>query len=228
MPSISFWIAAAGFGIRIAADRIFLGRLKARDPAAVTDLVRRHHAALVALARTVVKDAAVAEDVAQDTWIAVMAGIDGFDGRAALSTWIIAILMNKARSHLRRQRHFVQLDEDRETGGDDGALVDPARFAPDGHWADPPVPLDGLSPERIVMGRELWRTVRARIETLPPNQRAVLIMRDVEGRDADETCALLEITPENQRVLLHRARAKLRGFLEDLAATERRAALAKA
>jgi len=226
MPSISFWIAAAGFGIRIAADRIFLGRLKARDPAAVTDLVRRHHAALVSLARSVVKDAAVAEDVAQDTWIAVMAGIDGFDGRAALSTWIIAILMNKARSHLRKQKRWVQLDE--ETTADDGALVDPARFRADGHWADPPVPLDGLSPERIVMGRELWKTVRERIETLPPGQRAVLIMRDVEGRDAEETCALLEISPENQRVLLHRARAKLRAFLEDLAATERNSALAKA
>ena len=226
MPSISFWLAAAGFSLRIAADHVFLGRLMAREPAAVTELVRRHHAALVSLARTIVKDSGAAEDVAQETWIAVMANIESFDGRAALSTWIISILMNKARTHLRKQKRYVSFDA--EAGEAHGPLVDPDRFAANGHWAEPPVPLDGLSPERIVMGRELWRTVRERIETLPAGQRAVLIMRDVEGRDAEETCSLLEISAENQRVLLHRARANIRNFLETLAAEQRIPAIAKA
>ena len=227
MISFSFWIAAIGFGARIVFDGAFVGRLKARDAGAVRDLVKRHHAALVGLAGTIVKNRALAEEVAQETWIAVMANIDQFDGRAALSTWIIAILMNKAKTVLRKERRFVPFEGELalETGE---PAVDPGRFAADGHWAEPPGELDGLDPERIVLGRELWRTVRAHIETLPASQRAVLIMRDVEGLSAEETCAALSLSAENQRVLLHRARAKLRNLVEAAVAPGAAAALTKA
>ncbi|WP_407050952.1 RNA polymerase sigma factor [Methyloraptor flagellatus] len=213
MLSFSFWFAAAGFGARIMLDRAFVDRLKAKEPAALRDLVAKHHGALVGLAGTIVKNRALAEDVAQETWIAVMANIDRFDGRAALSTWIIAILMNKAKTALRKEKRFVQLDIDGSLESGE-PVVEASRFAADGHWATPPAELDGLDPERIVVGRQLWRTVKDFIETLPDGQRAVVLMRDVEGLSAEETCTALSISAENQRVLLHRARSKLRNFVE--------------
>jgi RNA polymerase sigma-70 factor (ECF subfamily) len=143
----------------------------------------------------------------------VITGLDGFDGRSSLATWIIAILLNKARTAAKSQRRYVQLDLD--AGGDEPE-VDPARFSPDGHWIDPPPSFDGADPERIVAGRQIWEHVRAAIDRLPPAQKAVLLLRDVEGRDAAEACSLLGITAENQRILLHRARARLRALVEDL------------
>jgi RNA polymerase sigma-70 factor (ECF subfamily) len=211
----TFWIVAAGFGIRILVDGAALERLRARDPQAIRDLVDRHHAALVGLAQTIVRSREMAEDVAQDTWIAVITGLDGFDGRSSLATWIIAILLNKARTAAKRQQRYVPLDLGADGDGDDHA-VDPARFSPDGHWIDPPPSFEGADPERIVAGRQIWEHVRAAIDRLPPAQKAVLLLRDVEGRDAAEACSLLGITAENQRILLHRARARLRGLVEDL------------
>lgn len=224
--TVLFYLAAAAFALRMRGDAAFLAALRARDPAAVRELVDRHHAALVGLARTVVRRRELAEEVAQETWIAVLDGISGFDGRSALSSWIVAILLNKAKTLARREGRYVPFAE--EDAGAGGPAVDPARFTADGHWSDPPAALDGLDPERILAGRELWRHVREEIEGLPPAQRAVLLLRDVEGRDAAETCRLLELTPENQRVLLHRGRARLRNRLEELLRAGRHAALAQA
>lgn len=209
--------AAAGAAIRIVADGDFVDRLRAGDAGAIRTLITRHHGALVGLAQSIVKSRAAAEDVVQETWIAVIEGVGRFDGRSALSTWILAILLNKARTVARRESRYVPLSE--EGGSDlDEPAVPPERFAADGHWAVPPVPLDGVDPERIYAGRQIWRHVGDAIERLPPAQKAVLILRDVEGRDAAETCRLLELTPENQRILLHRARAKLRNLVEQLVA----------
>jgi len=210
-----FWLAAAGFALRIHADGLFLERLRSGNPEALRTLVERHHAALVGLAQTIVKNRAAAEDVAQETWLAVIANIAKFEGKSALSTWIIAILLNKAKTSARREGRYTALAAE-ENQGDDEPAVAPSRFKADGHWGDPPMPFDGLSPERIVAGRQLWQHVRAIIELLPPAQKAVLIMRDVEGNNSAETCKLLDLTPENQRILLHRARARIRNELESL------------
>lgn len=215
---LTVWIAAAAVAIRFAADGEALERLKSRDPKAIRALVDRHHGSLVALAHSVVKNRSVAEEIAQETWIAVIGSIDGFDGRSMLSTWIISILLNKAKTHARREGRYVPLSAEPDDG--DVRAVDPARFAADGHWTDPPSGFDGLDPERVFAGRELWRHVRDAIDHLPPAQRAVVILRDVEGRSAEEAATLLDLSRENQRVLLHRARAKLRQVVEDL---ERRA-----
>lgn len=225
--SVLYVIAAAGFALRIRGDAAFVAALVRRDPDAIRDLIGRHHAAMVGLARTVVRRQELAEEVAQETWIAVLDGIHDFDGRSALSTWIIAILLNKAKTLARREGRYVSMSA--QMGDDlDAPAVEPSRFGHDGHWTQPPESFDGLDPERIVSGREIWRLIRAEIDLLPPAQRAVLLMRDVEGRDAAETCRLLDLTQENQRVLLHRARAKLRNRIEELVSNDRHGKLPEA
>ena len=211
----TFFVAAIGFGLRIHADGLFLEQLRGGDPEALRLLVERHHAALVGLAQTIVKNRATAEDVAQETWLSVIANISRFEGKAALSTWIIAILLNKAKTQAKREGRYAPLAEERDHG-DEKDTVSPSRFDATGHWAEAPRSFDGLNPERIFAGRQLWNHVREMIDRLPPAQKAVLIMRDVEGHDAAKTCELLELTPENQRVMLHRARTRIRNEIETL------------
>jgi RNA polymerase sigma-70 factor (ECF subfamily) len=212
---VTFWVAAISFGLRIHADGLFLSQLRSGDEEALRALVERHHAALVGLAQTIVKNRSTAEDVAQETWLAVIANISKFEGKAALSTWIIAILLNKAKTYAKREGRYTALAQEEEYGDEEHA-ISPSRFDAMGHWVDPPHSFDGLNPERIFAGRQLWNHVREIIERLPPAQKAVLIMRDVEGSDSAETCELLQLSPENQRVLLHRARARVRNEIENL------------
>lgn len=216
--SIGFWIAAAGFALRIHADTEFLARLKSGDPAALRSLVERHHAALVGLAQTIVKSRSAAEDVAQETWLAVLANVSRFEERSALSSWIIAILLNKAKTHARREGRYTAL-ADEDDGGTDGVGIAPERFDETGHWRQPPLSFDGVTPERIVAGREMWRHVSQLIEALPAQQKAVLILRDVEGQSSAMVCDTLGLSPENQRILLHRARSRVRNALEALMET---------
>ncbi len=211
----TFFIAAVGFGLRIRADGLFLEQLRSGDPAALRLLVERHHPALVGLAQTIVKNRATAEDVAQETWLAVIANISRFEGKAALSTWIIAILFNKAKTYAKREGRYAPLVQEADQN-DENDHVSASRFDDTGHWVEPPQSFDGLNPERIFGGRQLWNHVRDMIDRLPPAQKAVLIMRDVEGHDAGHTCELLDLTPENQRVMLHRARTRIRNEIENL------------
>jgi RNA polymerase sigma-70 factor (ECF subfamily) len=194
-----------------AADLV--ARLRRREPSAWRAVVQRHHATLVALAAGIIGNAASAEEVAQDAWTAAIGAIDGFHGTARLSTWLAAIVLNRARTRVRRDARTVLVASFEE---DDGDLDD--RFRSDGHWRLPPPRLDGLDPERIVAGRQLWDHVSAAIEQLAPMQRAVLLLCDVEEVETAEVCRLLEITPQNQRVLLHRARTRLRAEVERLLA----------
>lgn len=213
--NFTFLVAAIGLGLRIHADGLFLDQLRSGNPEALRLLVERHHGAMVGLAQTIVKNRATAEDVVQETWLAVIANISRFEGRAALSTWIIAILLNKAKTIAKRDGRYTPLAQE-EDRGDENERVAPSRFDGTGHWVDAPLSFDGLDPERIVAGRQLWNHVREMINRLPPAQRAVLILRDVEGTDAAKTCELLDLSPENQRVMLHRARTRLRNELETL------------
>ena len=190
-----------------------VARLRRRDADAWRTVVRRHHATLVALAAGVVGNAATAEEVAQDAWAAAVGAIDGFQGAARLTTWLAAIVLNGARTRVRRDARTVLV----ASFEDDGDPLD-GRFGEDGHWRTPPALFDALDPERIVAGRQLWDHVCEAIERLAPMQRAVLLLCDVEQVEAAEVCRLLEITPQNQRVLLHRARTRLRAEVERLLA----------
>jgi RNA polymerase sigma-70 factor, ECF subfamily len=198
-----------------ARSDALLERLRAGDEAAFRELFRRHHASFVALAQTVVRERAAAEEAVQDAWVAIVTGLDRFEGRSSLSTWMTGIVLNRARSRAVRDgrlRPFSDLARE-ET---QGPTFDPDRFVADGHWAEPIALWDTLDPERIVAGRELWRHVAQALDALPPAQRAVVILRDLEGRSADEIASTLGLTPGNCRVLLHRARAHLRDAVDRL------------
>jgi RNA polymerase sigma-70 factor (ECF subfamily) len=192
--------------------------LRRGDEHAFVDLVRTHHAALVRLARASVSSDAVAEEVAQETWLAVIEGIDRFEGRSSLKTWIFSILVNKARTRGVRDKRVVPLSS-LGGRGDDAPAVDPDRFVREGqrwggHWSQPPVPWTQGPADRLI-ARETMEVTAQAIAQLPSRQRAVITMRDVDGWSSGETCALLELTEGNQRVLLHRARSQVRCALEE-------------
>jgi RNA polymerase sigma-70 factor (ECF subfamily) len=195
----------------------FVARLRAGDEAAFRELVAEHGSALMRLALIYSPSRAVAEEVVQETWIAVLRAIDGFEGRASLRTWISRILVNAARRRAGLEGRSVPFS----TLGDDGAepAVDPARFQRDGpragHWLARPADPSALPEERL-LGAEVRERVQEAITRLRSPQREVFVLRDVEGWPAPEVSELLQITAGNQRVLLHRARAKVRQALEEL------------
>ena len=192
-------------------------RLQNGDEQAFQALVRQHHASLVGVAFGFVGNRATAEEVVQDTWLAVIEGLGAFEGRSSLKNWIFAILANKARSRAVRDGRMVTAgDFMSESEDDDDPVVDPLRFNKAGHWVDPPAAWDDISPERIVSGRQIWSHVTDAIDGLPPAQRSVLLLREIEQMEAAEVSEILKISDANQRVLLHRARARIRDHLERL------------
>ena len=151
----------------------------------------------------------------QETWLAVLGGIDRFEGRSSLKTWIFQILSNRARTRAVRERRSAPFSSLGGAEDGDDAILDADRFLPEGHrwvghWAAAPADW----PEERVLGDETLALVRAAIEQLPPRQAHVLVLRDVEGWDSEEVCAALDLTEGNQRILLHRARGKVRAALE--------------
>ena len=186
-------------------DVELLGRLRAGDEAAFVALVEQYHTSMVRLASTFVPNRAVAEEVVQDAWLGVLRGLDAFEGRASLRTWLFRILVNRARSTGVREHRSIP------TPMDDPA-VDPSRFASDGHWVEPPVPWTEEVENRLAAVDTVDR-IRSLVEELPALQRQVITLRDMEGLSAGEVCELLQISEGNQRVLLHRARARIRRIL---------------
>ena len=199
-------------------DPAFLARLRAGEEAAYRQLIRRFHASLISVANVVIGSRAQAEEVVQDAWLAVFNGIGRFEGRSSLATWLFAIVLNRARTRASREAHLVGLPGTLDGAQGNERAVDASEFQPDGHWIETPRLWDELNPERVVGGKQLWAQVQEAIERLPAGQRAVIILRDMEGREAEETCALLGISPENQRVLLHRARGRVRKTIDALLA----------
>lgn len=181
-------------------------RLRAGDETAFAELVDRHHAAMVRIARNYVRNNAVAEEVAQEAWLGLLRGIDAFEGRSSLRTWLFRIVVNRAISAGVRERVHLPV-EDRELEEDNG------RFSQDGWWVTPPSHWADEALDRIV-APGLATRVREVIDELPSAQRAVVTLRDVEGLSSVEACGVLGITEGNQRVLLHRARSRIRQVLE--------------
>ena len=200
-----------------SADEVELvARLRAGDEQAFEALVARHYGTMVAVAQTYVKTRAVAEEVVQDAWLAVLESLHRFEGRSSLKTWILAILVNKAKTRgLREARSvpFASLAPER-----DEPAVAPERFrGPNdgfpGHWRAYPGDW-GAAPDVALENRETLQAAMRAIAALPLAQQTVIRMRDVEGYSSDEVCAALEISVANQRVLLHRARSRVRAALE--------------
>jgi RNA polymerase sigma-70 factor, ECF subfamily len=193
-------------------DAALVDRLRAGDEGAFMELVERYHAALVRLALSFVRSRAVAEDVAQETWLGVLNGIDRFEGRSSLKTWIFRILVNRAKTRSERESRSVPFSSLEGEGGE--PVVDPDRFGTDGAWTSPPRSWEG-EPEERLLAAEARAVIDAEIAKLPPVQRRVITLRDIEGLDAVEVRDLLELTDGNQRVLLHRARSRVRQALEE-------------
>ncbi|KXX62224.1 RNA polymerase sigma factor [Rhodococcus sp. LB1] len=202
-------------------EQFLVDALRARDESAFAELVDLHTPMMLRVARGYVASAEVAEDVVQETWIAVLQGIDRFEGRSTLRTWLFRILVNIAKKRGVRDRHDVDAALAAYTGS---ASVDPARFLPASspedphHWATPPTSWPE-TPEGSVLGAEVLDVAGRELEHLPDRQRIVVVLRDVLGYDAEEVSAMLAITPANQRVLLHRGRAHVRQALEDYLGT---------
>jgi RNA polymerase sigma-70 factor (ECF subfamily) len=196
-------------------EQELVAALKAGDEAAFAALVDRYQASLVRIARMYVRDQATAEDVAAETWLAVLNGIDRFEGRSSFRTWLFRILSNRAKTRGQREARSVPFSS---VGDPDEPAVDPDRFQgegeqhPDG-WRVFPTPWEGDPEERLLAG-EARTLILDTIEQLPPNQRAVITLRDIEGFSADEVRNVLDVSDTNQRVLLHRARSKVRRALE--------------
>jgi RNA polymerase sigma-70 factor, ECF subfamily len=200
----------------VEVETELLERLRAGDEQAFEALVERHYGTMVAVARTYVSTRAVAEEVVQDAWIGVLNGLDRFEGRSSLQTWIMRIVANTAMRRggaEARSVPFSSLAPEAEE-----AAVEPDRFRGPGqgfpgHWRAYPADWSEL-PEQRLLGRETLDVVTQAIEALPPGQRAVITLRDVQGCGAQEVCDALDITAPHQRVLLHRARSRVRAALE--------------
>jgi RNA polymerase sigma-70 factor, ECF subfamily len=194
-----------------------VARLRGGDERAFAALVDDYYGMMLAVARGYVRTRAVAEEVVQEAWVGVLKGIDRFEGRSSLKTWIMRIVVNIAISRGEREARSVPFSSFASDAGDE-PVVDPERFrdANDGfpgHWRAYPGNWASL-PDDVLLGRETLDVVLAAIEELPPAQRVVITMRDVAGCSAEEVCGTLDLSDGNQRVLLHRARSHVRGALE--------------
>jgi RNA polymerase sigma-70 factor, ECF subfamily len=200
-------------------ERELLEALRRGDEAAFVRLVETLHGPMLRLAMVHVGDRAVAEEVVQEAWLGVLHQLDRFEGRSSLKTWVLRIVSNRAKTRAVRERRTVPFSA--LAGGDleaDEPAVDPDRFLPAGHrwaghWASPPASWREV-PEELLLSQETMAEVERAVATLPAAQRAVLVLRDVEGLSAAEACQLLGLTEGNQRVLLHRGRSKVRATLE--------------
>jgi RNA polymerase sigma-70 factor (ECF subfamily) len=184
-------------------DAALLEPLRAGDEAAFATLVSRYHVRLVRLAESMVSSRAVAEEVVQDTWLGVVRGVHRFEGRSTVKTWLFRILANRARSSGAREARTPALGDDVLAG----------RFDSSGAWDRPPEPWTDTVDRRLT-AEQLAGRIRDCLPELPTGQRQVVLLRDIEEVDTDDVCEMLGISLGNQRVLLHRGRARLRSLLE--------------
>ena len=201
-------------------EHALLCRLRRGDEQAFDQLVRAWSPPMLRVARGFVSTDASAQEVVQDTWLGVIRGLAGFEGRSCLRTWVFRILVNIAKTRGVKEQRTIPLSAV-AAAEDTGATVDPSRFRDPGdpqwprHWTSAGTPQRwDTDPQAGVLRGEIRDVVSAAVEALPRRQRQVVVLRDVQGFDSGEVCELLRITAENQRVLLHRGRAKVRAALE--------------
>jgi RNA polymerase sigma-70 factor (ECF subfamily) len=202
-----------------AHEDVLLAQLRAGDEAAFLTLVDRYAPAMQKIARAYVRDDATAEDVVQEAWLGVLRGLANFEGRSSLRSWIFTIVVNRAKTRGVREARSVPFSAlALEEASRDDPSVAADRFAGPGeewprHWRDEPAPW-GDRPEERLMSRELRERIDRAIEALPPAQRTVVLLRDIAGKPTAQVCNDLGLSETNVRVLLHRARAKIRRTLD--------------
>jgi RNA polymerase sigma-70 factor, ECF subfamily len=197
---------------------LLLARLRQGDERAFDELVTRHHSALIRMAMGYVANREVAEEVVQDTWMAVIEGLGRFEGRSSLRTWIFGIMIHKAKDRGVREKRHVTFSFFESVDDEGDEMIDPSRFHQSGewagHWAFPPQPWDDQTPEKLLASQQGVTAMHRAIEALPRTLKDVLILRDVEGIEAKEVCDILKITETNLYVRLHRARERVRQAVE--------------
>jgi RNA polymerase sigma-70 factor (ECF subfamily) len=196
------------------ADAELVARLRAGDEAAFAQVVAMYDRQLRRLARTFVRTDALADDVVGETWLAFLTGLEGFEGRSSLKTWLFRILVNRARTRAVREARQVPFASLGPADDEGGPSVDPSRFR-DGAWSVPPESFDEAGPEGRLLAGELRERLNAVVEELPEQQRTVILLRDFAGLDGPEVADALGISEGNQRVILHRARSRVRARLEE-------------
>ena len=203
-------------------DSKLVAALRAGDEAAFARIVREWHPSLLRVARIFVPSRSIAEEVVQETWLRVLRALDRFEGRSSLKTWVFRILVNTAKTRAQREGRVLPFSALNDPGRIPEAAVDPDRFRPEdderfpGHWSSPPREL----PEERLLAAETRAHIADAVDALPATQAAVIRLRDIDGWTAEEVRNALDITDVNQRVLLHRARAKVRQALEDYLSPE--------
>ena len=197
-----------------------IAALRAGEEPAFVLLVERYQAGMVRIAQMFVRDAAVAEEVVQEAWLAVLRGLTRFEARSSLKQWISTILINRAKTRATRERRSIPFSALSDKAGLEPfePSVEPERFRPEdiawaGGWFSFPQGWDATPDERF-LSKEAQTAIRACVDALPGSQRQVVVLRDVHGMTAEETCSLLQISEVNQRVLLHRGRSKVRRAIE--------------
>lgn len=193
-----------------AGEAELVRRLLAKDERAFLELVQRHHDGLLRVASSFVKTQAAAEEVVQETWRAFLEGLASFEGRASLKTFLYRVLANQARTRAVRDQRTTPMSE--LEGDDESPLAD--RFGTAGNWLAPPTAWGAETADALLERKQAMATLQQALERLPERQRAVVQLRDVDGLSAEEVCELLGVTAVHQRVLLHRARTRLRAELE--------------
>ena len=206
--------------LAIADDEALLSGLRDRDERAFETLIDRYSSPLLRMAMGYVGSRAVAEEVVQETWLGVLRGVERFEGRSSLKTWVFQIMVNIAMTRGGRERRSIPFSSlaDAEAAGD-RSVLDGDRFLPADHerwpehWALGPTRWD--TPEEGLMSGETREVILRAIDKLPPAQRTVITLRDIEGWPSEEVCSALDVSQGNQRVLLHRARTQVRAAIED-------------
>jgi RNA polymerase sigma-70 factor, ECF subfamily len=197
-----------------ADDWYLIAMLRSGNEAAFASLVDRYSGTMLRLAMIYIRARAVAEEVVQETWLAVLEGLSRFEGRSSLKTWMFRILTNVAKTRAQREGRSVSFSALSDDDSDAvESAVDPDRFLPTGHWVSFPSAWEEMPEERL-LSQETYACIERAIENLLPSQREIITLRDIEGWTSEETCSALGISEGNQRVLLHRARSKVRRTLE--------------
>jgi len=204
-------------------DGELIARLRAGDESIFAQLVEHYNASMVRIAAIYVNEFAIAEEVVQDTWIAVLKGLDRFEGRSSFKTWIFTILSNRAKTRATRENRYVPLELNDEPDDTDSGMPHfyPANHPHAGVWVDGYIPHKWENiPETQLLGQETRGIIFRTIESLSPNQQQVIRLRDIDGFSAEEVCNMLQLSESNQRVLLHRARERVRQALDSYFAQE--------
>jgi RNA polymerase sigma-70 factor (ECF subfamily) len=189
---------------------VLVERLLAGDEQAFTQLVRAYHGKLRYLARSIVGEAD-ADEVVQETWLAVLKALSGFEARSSLKTWLFRILSNTANSRVRREVRSTAVGD---LANEDEPALPATRFDTSGQWKTPPLPWHAETPEALLASDQLRQCLEKTLAVLPSAQRMVIVLRDVEGVPMAEVCNILGVQETNARVLLHRARTRLRAVIE--------------